>query len=124
MNSKDESFVPEMRRILGLDSIRFIAALWVFFSHGGVPRIELYLDKFNPYERLLIGVYNNLWSGPAAVIVFFVISGFVIHYPNLATDQLNLKAYFIRRYIRIVVPLATITALCVSVGLGMDFWTQ
>jgi peptidoglycan/LPS O-acetylase OafA/YrhL len=55
----------------------------------------------------LLRAYLHLaLNGPAAVIVFFVISGFCIHFPN--RDGLAMpswKAYYARRYIRILIPM-------------------
>ena len=57
----------------GLDSIRFLCALWVAFGHFGVPRLTLFVDKSTTVGLVLNGIYNNLWSGPSAVIIFFII---------------------------------------------------
>src|SRR5690242_6900946 len=54
---------------LYLDLIRFAAALVVLLSHAWL---------------VLFPMYPLHWPGPAAVIVFFVLSGFVIAY---ATDR-------------------------------------
>lgn len=94
-------------RISGLDSIRFVCALWVFFGHGHAPPAS------NPFEinTLLYwvfrGIYGNMWSGPAAVIVFFVISGFCIHYPFANRgDSLPAFAFLVKRWLRLGLPLA------------------
>ena len=108
------------RHIYGLDAVRFVAALWVFFSHGGVPQIEEFVDKSVPLGMVIAGVYNNLWSGPAAVIVFFVVSGFVIHYPYTDNKPINLVQFFIRRYIRICIPLLIILLIVRELGLSMN----
>jgi len=94
------------QRISGLDSVRFICALWVFFGHGDAPPLS------NPFEldTLLYwsfrAIYGNMWSGPAAVIVFFVISGFCIHYPFAnRDDDLPTSAFLVRRWLRLGLPL-------------------
>ena len=91
----------------GLDTIRFICALWVVMGHYGAPPLPGFVDKSNIVGLITLGVYNNLTSGPAAVIVFFVISGLCIHYPY-ARELRNpdVVAYLARRYIRIVLPMA------------------
>src|SRR5262249_22307878 len=48
---------------------------------------------------------------PAAVIVFFVISGFCIHFPYRNGDSPRLIRYYPRRYFRILVPLITAISL-------------
>ena len=55
------------------------------------------------------GLYNVIWNGPAAVIVFFVISGFCIHFPyrNSRKDPQWLL-FCVKRSLRLFVPLAAI----------------
>jgi peptidoglycan/LPS O-acetylase OafA/YrhL len=91
-------------RVAGLDALRFVLALWVVFSHVGfVPLLSMF-----GLEQVWIarGLYNNLFSGPAAVIVFFVISGFCIHRPAATGDAIVAFPYYVRRYVRILVPMA------------------
>lgn len=94
-------------RISGLDSIRFVCALWVFFGHEHAPPVvnPFAFDTFLYW--VFRGIYGNMWSGPAAVIVFFVISGFCIHYP-FANRQVDLPtfAFLVRRWLRLALPLA------------------
>jgi peptidoglycan/LPS O-acetylase OafA/YrhL len=94
------------QRVAGLDSIRAICALWVMMAHIGFPPLIEGLDRSNPFGKLVGGIYGNLWSGPAAVIVFFVVSGFCIHYPFVSSLQIpSLRTYLARRYLRIGIPL-------------------
>jgi len=93
-------------RIAGLDTIRAISALWVVMGHIGAPPLTAGLDESNGLARVVVGIYANFWSGPAAVMVFFVISGFCIHYPYARSLTVpSQKAYLVRRYCRIAVPL-------------------
>ena len=103
------------RTVRGLDSIRFWCALWVYFSHFGFfPRPGGWA-----WPPAAVGIYNNLFCGVGAVIAFFVISGFCIHYPFVGTRKLPLAAFYVRRYVRIVGPLAA--ALLVGALLGQGF---
>ena len=79
-------------RIRGLDSIRFIAALIVVFGHGAFLDLSAWLDHERMPGRLLVGIYNNLFAGQAAVIVFFLVSGFCIHYPFRHAARVPLAA--------------------------------
>lgn len=65
--------------IHGLDAIRFVCAFWVYMGHYGAPPLPASIDKSTTWGLLATGIYNNLTPGPAAVIVFFVISGFCIN---------------------------------------------
>lgn len=107
--------------IAGLNSIRFICAFWVLLSHFGRPSLPF--PKNDTVSLVLHGIYNNIICGPAAVIVFFVISGFFIHRPFAASNTIpDFMAYYVRRYVRIVVPLAAalvIATTLVPVNLTM-----
>ena len=107
-------------RVSGLDSIRFICALWVFFGHGAAPPLA------NPFAEGTIanfafrGFYGNIWSGPAAVIVFFVISGFCIHFPFAGSDNRpRLKEFYTRRFFRLLVPVVVAIPLSGLVGVSL-----
>jgi peptidoglycan/LPS O-acetylase OafA/YrhL len=98
--------------LYGLDTIRFFCALWVVMGHYGAPPLPGFIDKSTAPGLLTIGVYNNLTSGPAAVIVFFVISGLCIHHPNAQGLRIpNLSAYLTRRCLRIFPPMLVATAI-------------
>lgn len=99
-------------RIQGLDSIRFLAAMVVMFAHTGQPPLRYGIDTHTLAGRLLDGFLGNIWSSAAAVIAFFVISGFCIHYAHAATNRItSLGEYYARRYIRILIPaLAALAA--------------
>jgi peptidoglycan/LPS O-acetylase OafA/YrhL len=106
-------------RVLGLDSIRFILAVWVMVGHFGRLPYADRLDGSSLPELAVRGVYNNLISGPAAVIVFFVISGFCIHFPYRASSRVALVPYFARRHVRILTPV--VVAVSWAWSLGMRF---
>ena len=94
-------------RISGLDSIRFICALWVFFGHGNAPPLQNPFAIDTVLYWVFRGVYGNMWSGPAAVIIFFVISGFCIHYPFAKRgESLPTFAFLTKRWLRLGLPLA------------------
>src|SRR5712692_5028489 len=106
-------------RVRGLDSIRFICAVWVMIGHAGPLPYVMDMDRSNTFGFLVRGVLHNFISGPAAVIVFFVISGFCIHFPYRHTKAVELLPYFARRHIRILVPVATAILLGNWVGVRL-----
>jgi peptidoglycan/LPS O-acetylase OafA/YrhL len=60
-------------RVLPISSIRFILAMWVVVGHFGIPVLaEQQQGMLLQAARFL---RNNAINGPAAVIVFFVVSG-------------------------------------------------
>jgi peptidoglycan/LPS O-acetylase OafA/YrhL len=102
----------------GLDSVRLVCALVVVFGHIGGPPL---LDGVNRASRLgwaLHAAYGNLFAGPAAVIVFFVISGFCIHYPY-RDAEIPYLSYYARRYFRILMPMAAAVALGTALGVKL-----
>ena len=94
---------PESRRVARLwilDYIRTLLAAVVVLGHVGLPIPEI--ARSHAMARLIV---NNLFNGPAAVIVFFVISGFCIHLPNIGKSRVDLLPYIARREIRIGAPV-------------------
>lgn len=110
-------------RVRGLDSIRFICALWVFFGHGAAPTLANPLAEGSTGNLVLRGIYNNIWVGPAAVIVFFVISGFCIHFPFAGSNRSpRLKEFYARRFIRLLAPIAIAIPLSGIVGIRLSLF--
>ena len=55
---------------------------------------------------MINGIYTSLFCGPAAVIVFFLISGFCIHFPYRASWSTNTTlSFLIARLTRISIPI-------------------
>jgi peptidoglycan/LPS O-acetylase OafA/YrhL len=79
----------------------------VVISHFGGISIFDDAAKSNVILAIIRVTYRNLCSsGVPAVIVFFVISGFFIHYSHSKQLRIpNLLEYFSRRYIRVGLPL-------------------
>lgn len=101
-----------LNKSLKLDAVRFLAAVWVLMYHFKPPVFK----ELMPHRLAFLG--SALWSGstalfagPAAVIVFFVISGYCIH--NAYQKDVTLKPinYYASRFVRIGLPL--IILLCV-----------
>lgn len=88
-------------RVFGVDRIRAFAALSVMLAHTTGP----YLPE----------IFRYVFTGIPAVFVFFVISGFCIHYPY-ANSPLPVVAFYVSRLLRIL-PVALIAiALAKSSG--------
>ena len=98
-----------MNRLTGLDSIRFICALIVLLGHVSA-QVNIGQDN-NALLKLIQLIINCLYNGPAAVLIFFVISGFCIHFPNRERKTFNIPTYYIRRILRISIP--SIVALAI-----------
>lgn len=116
-------------KISGLDSIRFIAASLVVFGHFGPPLPEWLGADSTGVWRMLRGVVGCLFNGPAAVIVFFVVSGFCIHYPQSGGKKLGISSYLVRRLVRIGLPALVAIILSLWAGVKLEaphfgvFWS-
>jgi peptidoglycan/LPS O-acetylase OafA/YrhL len=94
----------------GIDSIRFILAFIVMLSHFD----NVYATSLKGSVHLPVKVFGvflaNAFDGTSAVIAFFIISGFVIHYP-CKNGIPNIASFWLRRFLRILIPLAIIIAV-------------
>ena len=117
-NKVSEDNREKLPRVRGLDSLRFIAALWVMFYHVGTAPIHNHFERETVLLKILGASLDCIFNGPAAVIVFFVISGFCINYPQSKGGEIDLASFLSRRYIRILIPLfvclAVTRMLCLS----------
>ena len=105
-------------RVLPISSLRFILAAVVVVGHAG--SFPFFRDAHHGLLWAARALSNIAFDGPAAVIVFFVISGFCIHFPNrsgLTTP--SWRAYYARRYIRILIPMTV--AIVLSLPLHFSF---
>lgn len=116
-------------KISGLDTIRFIAASFVVLGHFGPPLPEWLGPDSVGFMRIVRGVVGCLFNGPAAVIVFFVVSGFCIHYPQTGGKRLEVPSYLVRRLIRIGLPALVALIWSFLVGVKLEepyfgvFWS-
>lgn len=106
-------------RLEKLEALRGFAAFYVVLFHALPQKIYLMGINIGPLFRF----------GPESVIVFFVLSGFVIKYTYEKSKDKSFKHYFIRRFIRLYIPLLFIyllgyTLKCAAEGkLANPEWT-
>lgn len=116
------SSTRSLGKSIKIDGIRFLAALWVLLYHFHAPEFGAFLP-----ERLrFVGV--ALWKlsvavfdGPAAVIVFFVISGYCIHGAYHRDAELKPINYYASRFTRIGLPLLVLLLLVQPLPTGTYF---
>jgi peptidoglycan/LPS O-acetylase OafA/YrhL len=104
------------REVGGLDTIRFLAAICVVFSHGAFFPVAAYIPEKAGIWAAITGLNNSAFNGVAAVLIFFVISGFCIHYRYACGRPFLLMPFLTRRLIRIVIPAAVSIALANCLG--------
>ncbi|CAN7689962.1 acyltransferase [Paenibacillus sp. LjRoot153] len=92
-----------------LDSLRGLSALTVVFGHLLAVLPIMLLDTGKEKKLFFINILkysplHTLWSGHEAVLLFFILSGFVLSLPyfnGIKTSYLN---YLIKRFFRIYSP--------------------
>jgi len=84
----------------------------VVFSHGFAPHVKFWFGEQSFTQswlgKIIWVVNSNLFNGAAAVMVFFIVSGFCIHYPYASGKTLKPGAFLASRYLRICLPLGLV----------------
>lgn len=121
-SASNPSASANLTKSLKLDAIRFLAAVWVLMYHFRPPEFKALM----PHRLAFLG--GALWSGstalfagPAAVIVFFVISGYCIH--NAYQRDVTLKPinYYASRFVRIGLPLVILLCVVQPLPTGQNY---
>jgi peptidoglycan/LPS O-acetylase OafA/YrhL len=112
------------RRYAVLDALRFVLALWVTIGHFETFPLFAGLNEATPIGRFVVHAWQSIVFGTPAVIVFFVISGFCIHLPYRGDRKMEVGRYYLRRYTRILVPVAAAVGIYRSVGQQFVFWGE
>jgi peptidoglycan/LPS O-acetylase OafA/YrhL len=94
--------------VIGLDTLRFVTAMWVAFSHGARFPIDRVIAPDTSFRKVLYLINNTTFNGTAAVSVFFLISGFLIHGANVGKSSVEMFPFWTRRIVRIGIPLAVV----------------
>jgi peptidoglycan/LPS O-acetylase OafA/YrhL len=89
---------PRTSRLLELDGLRGLACVAVVLGH-----VSLFLQDEPGTQRFPRSLTHVLWDGNAAVLLFFVLSGFVLALPYVEDPQLPLAyvRFVLRRFFRI-----------------------
>lgn len=102
------------RRIDELDGLRGVAALSVVFAHIFFAFPEAFASRpllapetwQDPLVLLKLPPLRAFFSGQAAVVLFFALSGFVLTLPYVSGRQESYWRYVARRFCRIYLPFA------------------
>lgn len=103
-------------RIEQLDSIRGLAAFSVVLSH--IPFFAFPM----PYVMYKALVWLGINNGHKAVMLFFLLSGFVLSLPFLKRKEINYVPYVIKRVLRIYIPF--LFAIIFAMILSQMFWQE
>ena len=88
-------------RLKKLEALRGFAAFYVVLHHS-LPHSFLFYG---------VNIGNFVRFGQEAVILFFLLSGFVINYSFRKSKEKSFKVYFLKRFSRIYIPLVAIMIL-------------
>lgn len=113
--------LPVKERFHSLDSVRGIAALQVIIAHSlvAVPGLNWMRDINKVPDSFISHLTHSplhfFWSDTEPVIVFFVLSGFVLSLSYFSVDRKSpdYSSFFIKRLIRLYIPCFMI--LCISI---------
>lgn len=103
-------------RYKSLDGLRGIASVIVLIHHCLII-VPFFLkvhfhELSNNENNLLLQVSHIFWAGHEAVLLFFILSGFVLY--NTVQNLKSYKEYFLNRFSRIYVPYMTSIILSAS----------
>lgn len=80
-----------------LNALRFIAAMLVLFAHTELTKADFGLPNYSHIPSIIVGHLG--------VILFFVLSGFLITYllltEDAVNDKINIRQFYLRRMLRI-----------------------
>jgi len=107
-----------------LDALRFVLALWVTIGHFETFPLFAGVNEATGAGRFLVHAWQSIVFGTPAVIVFFVISGFCIHLPYRGERNMNVGRFYLRRYTRILIPVAAAVGIYRLVGQRFVFWGE
>jgi len=107
-------------RYPALDSLRAIAAIIVMTHHYMIlfPQLYPYQQKGSSalIRSITFSPLHFFWAGYEAVVLFFILSGFVLALPHLDKKKIEYGPFIIKRIFRIYPPylLAMAAALALS----------
>jgi peptidoglycan/LPS O-acetylase OafA/YrhL len=119
LGSTDEDATIRPHFVRGLDTFRFLAASVVVAGHGAWIPFNRFFGGTSGQFKVMAGLWNSLPNGTLAVCVFFFISGFCIHFPNVAKDRVAILPFWVKRGLRIGIPLIVI--ICAAHAAGQQY---
>lgn len=109
-------------RYKSLDGLRGISAVIVLIHHCLIINpffLKVHFHDINQDNNtLILKVFHFFWAGHEAVLLFFILSGFVLY--NVVENIKDYKGYFFNRFIRIYVPYIII--ILISTTLYIAFY--
>jgi peptidoglycan/LPS O-acetylase OafA/YrhL len=115
----EPSHTGHVHRLSALDGLRGVSALIVVIHHGFLASNATFANEYLTNGRRIAGPsagtiawwftrtpLHLIWAGPQAVLVFFVLSGFVLALPAVKRGNAWLdRSYWPRRFVRLYFPV-------------------
>lgn len=104
-----------------IDILRGLAALGVVLFHArvdlwvGWKEINAHPDNYSIIDKAVAWLSIPFPFMGSTVMLFFILSGFCIHYPTAQAHKINLKSYATRRALRILPPYLAAVALTIII---------
>jgi peptidoglycan/LPS O-acetylase OafA/YrhL len=106
------------KRYKELDSLRGIAAIFVFLFHIVMVLPDHWREGLL-WKVLNLSPFHLLFTGKIHVIFFFVLSGFVLSLPFLSTRTTLYRVFMIKRFCRLYIPY--VFAISIAIVLSLLF---
>ncbi|OUL07944.1 hypothetical protein B0533_11955 [Sedimentibacter sp. SX930] len=107
----------QSQRIEIFDGMRGLASLIVMIFHMAVWTVYGYsANEYKIFANSFWRVATQtplkmIWGGNEAVLVFYIIGGFVLARPYLSGRKLDFKPFIIKRWIRLMLPYVLVIAM-------------
>jgi peptidoglycan/LPS O-acetylase OafA/YrhL len=113
-----------------VDILRGVAALGVVVFHSrvdlwvGWQQIRSNPEAFTTFDRAVAWLSVPLPFLGSGVMLFFLLSGFCIHFPTARASKIHLRSYAVRRFLRIYPPFLAAVLLSFGIEWVCQFWFE
>lgn len=122
-NNSPSKFEPLKDNLKALDGLRGLSAIYVLVHHARLALTQPYFnglskhpEQYQWYDRIMVYFFSLFKFGHEAVIIFFVLSGFLIHFRYAGAQNIfadfKLSQYLKKRLIRIYPTLIVSFIVC------------
>ena len=118
----------QSQRIEIFDGMRGLASVIVMIFHMAVWTVYGYsANEYKIFANSFWRVVTQtplklLWGGNEAVLVFYIIGGFLLARPYLNGRKLDFKPFIIKRWIRLMLPYVLVIAVTISLIALFGAW--
>lgn len=110
-----------MRGLASVIVMIFHMAVWTVYGYSA-NEYKIFADPF--WKVVTQTPLKLLWGGNEAVLVFFIIGGFVLARPYLNGRKLDFKPFILKRWIRLMLPYVLVIAVTIVLIALFGAWKQ